>query len=213
MFARGNVCAVCRCLVVHQGAFVPHCHSPSLALPLSLSLSLSRSFLSRSLSTNDGAARALAHSLSPFLSFSLTLARIFRPFSFSSRPLSVALPEIDSLVCSFARTFVRSFVRSFVRFCSPPFFTRTLRSRLSSSPCTITVLCAPTRHDGQAEFNGSCLTFYDATTIRHVTRKSSRSSYSRVATTPVRFVGNFRVHAAALPRHLCHSPWKLGPRR
>ena len=185
----------------------PSFHTATLPLSYTLSRSLSLLPLLFPFHRRRGSSRARSHSLA--LSLFLTRSRT-DPFVRSRfrRDLFVALSEIDSLV--------RSYVRSFVRFClSPPFFSRGC-SRLSSSisPCTINrALCAPTRHHGQAEFNGSCLTFYDATTIRHVTRKSSRSSYSRVATTPVRFVGNFRVRAAALPRHLRDSSRRLGSRR
>lgn len=75
MFARGDVCAVCRCLVVHQSAFVRLLFSLSLSLFLSRSLFLFLSFpLYRSEQTR---ARARAFTFIP--SFSLLI-----PFSFSS---------------------------------------------------------------------------------------------------------------------------------
>lgn len=141
---------------------------------LALPSSLGPSFVSY-LSLSFYRETARAHAIS--LSLQLSLVLVFLE-------LSVSLPEISSLV----------------RLCPPP-LSRTLL-KLYRWVHTITVLYAPTRHNGQTEFNGSRLTFYNATTIRHVTRKSSRSSYPRVATTPVRFVGNFQGHAAPLRRHL-----------
>lgn len=79
MFARGDVCAVCRCLVVHQSAFVRLLFSLSLSLFPSHSLFLFLSFpLHRSEQTH---ARARAFTFIP--SFSLLI-----PFSFSSTSLS-----------------------------------------------------------------------------------------------------------------------------
>ena len=105
MFARGNVCAVCRCLVVHQGAFVPHCHSPSLVHPLSLSLAPSSPLPLPP--TTGQLARSLTLSRPFSLSHSLTHGS-FRPFSFSSRPLRRSFRD------RLARSFVRSFVCSFL---------------------------------------------------------------------------------------------------